>query len=228
MGSSSPGASSSHLRSSIRPFLTRFTDFPNLPPPRPSRRIYLFAHQWKWIDSFHTTELVVKKYDKRQVRFHDVVSRLNFPFRMALIHLVPPELGVVIARMAREDREAREHLKTEAADEAYMEDLCRQHPELMEAERSTFAVGSGEVIVISKDEVKGGEEDELDVEEWQSIYANYEDDDIGPSPTFTKGGMTRKGWLDVYYDSCVVLEVVDPGPRLGGGLGPGREECTQA
>ncbi|KAE8800180.1 Bifunctional dihydroflavonol 4-reductase/flavanone 4-reductase [Hordeum vulgare] len=166
---------------------------------------YWEAHQWKWIDSFHTTELVVKKYDKRQVRFHEVVSRLNFPFGMALIHLVPLELGVVIARMAREYREAREHLKTEATDEAYME-----------------------VIVISKDEVKGGEEDEFDVEEWQSIYPNYEDDDIGPSPTFTKGGMTMKGWLDVYYDSCVVLEVVDPGPGLGGGLGPGHEECTQA
>ena len=35
--------------------------------------------------------------------------------------------------MAREDREAWERLKVEAADEAYMQELHRQHMKLMEA-----------------------------------------------------------------------------------------------
>ena len=42
--------------------------------------------------------------------------------------------------MAREDREAWERLEAETADEAYMQELCRQHPELVEAERAIFAV----------------------------------------------------------------------------------------
>ena len=41
--------------------------------------------------------------------------------------------------MAREDREAWERLKAEAANKTYMQELCRQHPELMETERAIFA-----------------------------------------------------------------------------------------
>ena len=51
--------------------------------------------------------------------------------------------------MAREDREAWERLKAEAADEAYMQELHRQHPELLEAERVIFAgAEGGEFIVL--------------------------------------------------------------------------------
>ena len=37
--------------------------------------------------------------------------------------------------MVREDREAWERLEAEAADEAYMQELRRQHPELVETEQ---------------------------------------------------------------------------------------------
>ena len=62
--------------------------------------------------------------------------------------------------MAREDREAWERLEAEAADEAYMQELRRQHPELVEAERAIFAgAEGGEVIALSSDdEVEGGED----------------------------------------------------------------------
>jgi hypothetical protein len=69
-----------------------------------------------------------------------------------------------------------------AADEAYMQELRRQHPKLVEAERAIFAgVEGGEVIALSfDDEVEGGEDggvegvevggedEEIDVDEWRS------------------------------------------------------------
>ena len=63
--------------------------------------------------------------------------------------------------MAREDHEAWERLEAEAADEGYMQELRRHHPELMEAERVIFAgAEGGEVIVLSSDDdVKGREDD---------------------------------------------------------------------
>ena len=59
--------------------------------------------------------------------------------------------------MARVDREACERLEAEAADEAYMQELRRQHPELVEAERAIFAgAEGGELIMLSSDdEVEG-------------------------------------------------------------------------
>ena len=60
--------------------------------------------------------------------------------------------------MAWEDREAWERLEAEAADEAYIQELRRQHPELVEAEQAIFAgAESGKVIALSSDdEVEGG------------------------------------------------------------------------
>ena len=100
------------------------------------------------------------EYDRWQVHYHGAAARLNFPFGTRPVDLVPSEPGVVSSAMVREDREAWELLEAEAADEAYMQELCRQHPELVEAERAIFAVAEGgEVIVLSSDEeVKGGED----------------------------------------------------------------------
>ena len=62
--------------------------------------------------------------------------------------------------MAREDREAWERLEAEAADEAYMQELCRQHPELVEAEQAIFAgTEGGEVITLSSDDEVEGSKD---------------------------------------------------------------------
>ena len=86
--------------------------------------------------------------------------------------------------MAREDRESWEHLKAEAADEAYMQELRRQHPEFVEAERAIFAgAESDEVMALSSDdEVEGGEDggaegvevggedEEISVDEWRSVF----------------------------------------------------------
>ena len=99
-------------------------------------------------------ELAAMEYDRWQVRYHGVAARLNFPFSTRLVHLVPPEPGVVSSAMAWE------RLEVEAAAEAYMQVLCRQHPELVEAERAIFASAEGgEVIALSSDdEIEGGED----------------------------------------------------------------------
>ena len=113
--------------------------------------------------------------------------------------------------MAREDREAWERLEAVTANEAYMKELHRQHPELVEAERTIF-VGTkgGEVIALSSDdEVKGGgaegvevgpEDEEINVSEWRSAFPNDPDDGTDPDPARGTPYMTRKGWLDLYFD----------------------------
>ena len=113
--------------------------------------------------------------------------------------------------MAREDHEPWECPEAEAADEAYMQELRRQHPELVEAERAIFAgTEGGEVIALSSDdEVKGGgaegvevdpEDEEIDVDEWRSAFPNDPDDGTGPDPARSTPYMARKDWLDLYFD----------------------------
>ena len=79
--------------------------------------------------------------------------------------------------MAREDREAWEHLEAEAAADAYMQELRWQHPELVEAERAIFADTEGrEVISLSSDdEVEGGEDG---VAEGSEVIALSSDDEV--------------------------------------------------
>ena len=90
------------------------------------------------------------EYDCWQVCYQGAAARINFPFDTRPVHLVPPERGVVSSTMAQEDCEAWERLEAEAADEAYMQELRRQHPELVEAERAIFAgTEGGEVIALS-------------------------------------------------------------------------------
>ena len=120
-------------------------------------------------------ELAAMEYDRWQVRYHGAATRLSFPFGTRPVHLVPPEPGVVSSSIAREDREAWERLEAKAADESYMQELRRQHPELMEAERAIFAgAEGGEVIVLSSGgKVEGvlegvqvgGMDEEIDVDE---------------------------------------------------------------
>src|SRR3989337_1474426 len=116
--------------------------------------------------------------------------------------------------MAQEDREAWERLEAEAADEAYMQELRRQHPELVEAERAIFAdAEGGEVITLSSDdEVEGGgdggaeaielgpEDEEIDVDEWRSAFPNDPDDGTGLDPARSTPYLTRKDWLDLHFD----------------------------
>ena len=116
--------------------------------------------------------------------------------------------------MAREDREAWERLEAEATDEAYMQELHRQHPELVEAERAIFASveGSKVIALSSDDEVEGSEDDgvegiqlgdedeEIDIGEWRSVFPNHPDDGTGPDPALRIPYLTRKDWLDLYFD----------------------------
>ena len=122
--------------------------------------MYGETHTRRWLRSYHTAELAAIEDDRWQARYHGAAARLNFPFGTALVHLVPPEPGVVSSAMAREDREARKHLKGKAADEAYMQELRQQHPELVEEERAIFAgvEGGGVITLSSDDEVEGGED----------------------------------------------------------------------
>ena len=117
-----------------------------------------------------------------------------------------------------------------------MQELRRQHPKLVEAERAIFAgAEGGEVIALSSDdEVEGGEDggtergevialssddevegggdggaegvevgpedEEIDVDEWRSAFPNDPDDGTGPDPARGTLYMTRKDWLDLYFD----------------------------
>ena len=138
--------------------------------------------------------------------------------------------------MAREDREAWERLEAEVADEAYMQELRRRHPELVEAEREIFAGAEGgevsalssddeveggedggakgsEVIALSSnDEVEGGgdggaegvevgpEDEEIDVDEWRSVFPNDPDGGTGPDPARGTPYLMSKDWLDLHFD----------------------------
>ncbi|KAE8772906.1 Zinc finger protein CONSTANS-LIKE 13 [Hordeum vulgare] len=109
--------------------------------------------------------------------------------------------------MASDDRETREHLDTEVVNEAYMQELRRQHPELVEAERMIFAdAKGGEVIILSSDHkveggeggnAEGGEDEEIDVHEWRSVLP---DDGTGSCPDCGTPSLTRKDWRDVTFD----------------------------
>ncbi|KAE8774083.1 hypothetical protein D1007_53597 [Hordeum vulgare] len=111
--------------------------------------------------------------------------------------------------MVREDRKARERREAKVADKAYMEEVRWQHPELVEAELATFTDVRWEVIVISDDEEEcgkegheeGGEKEEINLEEWRSVFPNDEDDDdgTGPGPALTSGGLTSKDWLNLTF-----------------------------
>ena len=80
--------------------------------------------------------------------------------------------------MAREDREAWERLEAKAADEDYMQELRRQHPELLEAEQAIFAgTEGGKVIALSSDdEVEGGEDGGVEGSEVIALSSDDEDE----------------------------------------------------
>ena len=71
----------------------------------------------------------------------------------------------------------------------------------------------GEVIVLSSDgEVEGskdgstegievgGKDKEIDEDEWRSVFPNDPDYGTGPDPACGTPYMTRKDWLDLYFD----------------------------
>ena len=175
---------------------------------------YQETHTRRWLSSFHTAELAAMEYDRWQVRYHGAAARLNFPFGTRPVDLVPPEPGVVSSAMVREDREAWERFEAEAVDEAYMQELRRQHPELVEEERMIFAgAEGGEVIVLSSDdEVEGGEDDstkgvevgsedeEINIDDWRSVFPNDPDDRTGPDTARGTPYLTRKDWLDLHFE----------------------------
>ncbi|KAI5003848.1 hypothetical protein ZWY2020_031008 [Hordeum vulgare] len=147
------------------------------------------THTRWWLGIVHTAKLATMGYDRRQVRYHGAV------------HLVPSEPGVVSSAMEWEDREAREGLEAEAIDEAYMQELRPQYPEVVEADRMIFADADGEVIVISPhDEVEGGDAQEIDVNEWRSVFPDDEYDDTGSDPNRGTSYLTRKDWLDITFN----------------------------
>ena len=95
-----------------------------------------------------------------------------------------------------------------------MQELRRQHPELVEVEQAIFAgMEGGEVIALSSnDEVEGGgdgsaegvevgpEDEEIGVDEWRSAFPNDPDDGTGPDPAHDTPYLTRKDWFDLHFD----------------------------
>ena len=74
----------------------------------------------------------------------------------------------------------------------------------------------GEVITLScDDEVEGGgdggvegvevvpEDEEIDVDEWRSIFPNDPDDGTSPDPARGTPYLMRKGWLDLPTESSL-------------------------
>ena len=72
------------------------------------------------------------------------------------------------------------------------------------------AEGSGVIVLSSDDEVEGDggaegvevgpEDEEIDVDEWRSAFPNDPDDGTGPDSARSTPYMTRKDWLDLYFD----------------------------
>ena len=71
----------------------------------------------------------------------------------------------------------------------------------------------GEVIALSSDDgvegsgdggaegIKvGGEDKEIDIDEWRSAFPSDPDDGTGPDPARCTPYLTRKDWLDLYFD----------------------------
>ena len=71
----------------------------------------------------------------------------------------------------------------------------------------------GEVIALSSDDkVEGGGtggavgeeggpvDEEIDIDEWRSAFPNDPDDGTGPDPARGTPYLTRKDWLDLYFD----------------------------
>ena len=46
----------------------------------------------------------------------------------------------------------------------------------------------------------GGEDEEINIDEWRSVFRNDPDDGTGPDPARGTPYMTRKDWLDLYFD----------------------------
>lgn len=106
--------------------------------------------------------------------------------------------------MTRQDREVRARLAAEAIDEPYMANLCRQHPELVETWWAIFVERGRDVIILSNDEVQGGDEEgeeekEFDVDEWRRILPGDYDDDTVLDLCLAGGGLSRQDWLDLYH-----------------------------
>ena len=63
-------------------------------------------------------------------------------------------------------------------------------------------------MLCSDDEVEGGaegvevgpEDKEIDINEWRSAFPNDPGDGAGPDPARGTLYMTRKDWLDLYFD----------------------------
>ena len=46
----------------------------------------------------------------------------------------------------------------------------------------------------------GPQYEEIDIDEWRSAFPNDPDDGTGPDPARSTPYMTRKDWLDLYFD----------------------------
>ena len=122
--------------------------------------------------------------------------------------------------MAREDHKASERLEAEATDEAYMQELRRQHPELVEVERAIFSdTEGGEVIALSSDdEVEGGEDGGA---EGGEVIALSSDDEVkGGGDGGTEG--IEVGPEDEEIDVNEWRSDFPNDPDDGTGPGPGR------
>ena len=122
--------------------------------------------------------------------------------------------------MGREDREACERLEAEAADEAYMQELRRQHPELVDAEWAIFAgTEGGKVIALSfDDKVEGGEDGGA---EGGDVIALSSDDEVEGSED---GGV--EGGKVIVLSSDDKVEGGGDGGAEGIEVGPEDEEIA--
>ena len=73
-------------------------------------------------------------------------------------------------------------------------DLCRRVMLSSDDEVEGDGDGGAEGVEV------GPEDEEIDVDEWRSAFPNDPDDGTGPDPARGTPYMTRKDWLDLYFD----------------------------
>ena len=95
------------------------------------------THKRRWIGTYESATAAAYAYDCMLRFLHGPGARVNFPNGLPdAPDLGPLDPRVATPRVRREDREVRERLEAERADEEYMESLRREYPHLVEKQRA--------------------------------------------------------------------------------------------
>ncbi|KAE8776342.1 hypothetical protein D1007_51045 [Hordeum vulgare] len=97
-------------------------------------------HTRMWLDTFPTPKLATRAYDSITCQYGRPRSEMNFSDIKTVVDATTVALGfrVVCRAIEEEDQEARRQLRASEADEAAMEKLRQENPDLVKAEEEFF------------------------------------------------------------------------------------------